>query len=398
MNALVLGGVGAMGVHVTPVLIASGVFKNIVVADLDLEKARRMAGQWGLPTAAAVGLDASDESALRQLMAGADVVVNALPKGLTLPVARATIAAGLPGIDLSSLSPELRALDEQARSAGTVYVAGCGSSSGLTNMLAKHGARLMEVVEAIEINFASFRAIALSPSSIRGVFWEFGPDSERGYFADGSFRQVALFEGMETIDFAPPICQQTVYIVPHSEAQTLPRNLGAKRVVVRGTFPPKVMRLMMSLVDYGFFKAEPVVINGSPVARRELMAQYLAQVPEAKDEPIWGYGLYVTVIGRSGSRRLQRTLWTTHPSCECPGWIGPEAWAKCVALPLAVGSLLLARHEYAGCGVDAPEAFLPAAPLLEALRKYGLEVHESEQELHEAPPSMTLTEPALSKN
>ena len=59
-------------------------------------------------------------------------------------------------------------------------------------MMAKHGIRDMDKVESIEISFASFRSIALSPASIHGVFWEFGPDSVRGYFADGAYKQVPL--------------------------------------------------------------------------------------------------------------------------------------------------------------------------------------------------------------
>jgi saccharopine dehydrogenase-like NADP-dependent oxidoreductase len=367
-----------MGVQATPELAGSGLFDRVVVADIIRPKARQMAAAWKLPPEAAVGLDAADEAALAGLMAGAAVVVNALPKSYTLPVARAAIAARVPTIDLSSLSAELHALDPLARAAGALYVSGCGSSSGLTNIMAKHGARGLDAVESIDIDFASFRAIALSPASIRGVFWEFGPDSARGYYAAGGFRPAALFEGARQAAFAPPIGEQTVYYVPHSEVHSLPRNLGAQAVAVRGTFTPKAMRLMRALVDYGFFAPEPVQIAGQTLDRRELIAAYLAQAPEAREEPVWGYGLHVEVAGRQGGRRVRRRLWTSHPASE-PGWAGPAAWARCVALPLVAGALLLARGDYAGCGVDAPEAFLPAEPFLEAVRARGLEVHEREE-------------------
>ena len=88
MKVVVLGGVGAMGAQATPELAASGLFDQVVVADIDLPKARQMAADWGLPPSAAVALDAGDAAALAGLMAGAAVVVNALPKGFTLPVER----------------------------------------------------------------------------------------------------------------------------------------------------------------------------------------------------------------------------------------------------------------------------------------------------------------------
>jgi saccharopine dehydrogenase-like NADP-dependent oxidoreductase len=239
----------------------------------------------------------------------------------------------------------------------------------------------MDEIEDIEISIASFRSIALSPSSIHGVFWEFGPRSVRGYFADGAYHPVSLWDGVRTIDFTEPIGQQKVFVLPHSEPHTLSRNLGAKRVVVRGTFTPKVMRLMHTLVDYGFFESEPVTVSGQPISRQELITQYLIQVPEANQEPIWGYGLHVCVTGRKAGLRLRRTLWTTHPSAQVPGWSGPDAWAKCVAMPLVAGSLLLARGEYEGTGVDAPEAFLPTKAFLSELEPLGLHVHEKEEEV-----------------
>ena len=376
MKVVVLGGVGAMGLHTTPALAASGQFTEVVLADIDVVKARAQAEAWRLPPESVVALDAGDEAALVQLMAGAAVVVNALPKPFVLPVARAALATRVPTIDLSSLSPALRALDAEARGVGALYVAGCGSSSGLTNMLAKHGARGLDRVETIDIAFASFRAMALSPASIRGVFWEFGPDTPRGYFAAGVYQPAGCFAGAQLVEFAPPIGPQTVYYVPHSEVESLPRNLAAPSVAVRGTFTPKAMRLMQALADYGFFAPGSVEIAGQPMERRELIAAYLAQVPEARDEPVWGYGLHVTVTGWQGGERVRRRLWTEQPPAETPGWSGPAAWARCVAAPLVAGALLLARGAQQGTGVDAPEAYLPAEPFLALVQAQGLAIHE----------------------
>lgn len=379
MKAVILGCVGAMGIQATAELVAAGRFDRIVVADVDIARARRMAEIWGLPQEDVMHLDASDQAALEQLMSGGPaVVVNALPKGFTLQVAKAAIAAKAPAIDLSDISADLRGLHEEAQAAGATYVSGCGSSSGLTNMMAKHGSRGMDEIESVEIDFASFRAISLSPASVDGVFWEFGPQVTRGYYADGAYHKVNLWDGAKVVDFPPPIGTQTVYIVPQSETHTLPRTLGAKSVTVRGCFTAKAMRLMHSLVEFGFFEPEPVQINGAAISRRELIKQYLVQAPQAMDEPAWGYGLHVEVVGKQASRTIKRTLWTTHPLSDQPGWDGPEAWARCVALPLVAGALLLAEGNYAGAGVDAPEAFLPTEPFLAELASRGLCVHETE--------------------
>lgn len=383
MKALILGAVGAMGAYASPEIISSGRFDQIIIADIDLAKARQMAANWGLPVEAVVTLDASNQAALQQLMTnGPVVVINALPKTFVLNVARAAIATtNVKVIDLSSISPDLRALNEEAVAAGVTYVAGCGSSSGLTNIMAKHGARHMGEIESIEISFASFRSIALSPASIHGVFWEFGPDSVRGYVADGHYKQIPLWAEPREIEFPEPYGRLMVHVVPHSGPRTLSRNLNAKRVVVRGTFTPKVMGLMRSLIEYGFFEAEPVIINNRPISRRELIGDYLAQVPQANQEPVWGYALNVEVFGMVSGQRLQRTLYTTHPSADQAGWSGSDAWAKCVALPLVAGSLLLADGNCTGLGIDAPEAFLPSDPFIAELRRRDLCVHETVKEI-----------------
>ena len=359
MKAVVLGCVGAMGVHASNELIASGLFDQIIVSDLDISKARQMASRWGLPDEAVVCLNASDQTMLRQLMAGSpDVVVNALPKGLTLPVAEAVIATGVRAIDLSDISPELLTLNQAAQDAGAVYVSGCGSSSGLTNMLAKHGARGMDEIESIEIDFASFRSIALSPASVDGVFWEFGPHVRRGYHAEGAYREVKLWDGAKTVDFQGLIGRQTVYIVPQSETHTLPRTLGAKKVTVRGTFTPKAMQLMRSLSDYAAFEPAPVTINGSSIVRRELFKQYLVQTPQANEEPVWGYALHVQVTGKQGDRTLERTLWTTHPSPEQPGWSGPDAVDEVRSIASCSGSFVVGSRKLQRHGHRCPRGFL----------------------------------------
>jgi lysine 6-dehydrogenase len=382
MKAVVLGCVGAMGTHASSELISSGLFDQVIVADLDLPKARQMARAWNIPEEWAVFLDASDQQALERLMAGSPaVVVNALPKGFTRRMVEATIATGARAIDLSDISSDLLALDDRVRAAGAVYVAGCGASSGLTNMMAKHGARGMDEITSVEISFASFRSIALSPASVDGVFWEFGPQVTRGYYANGAYHRVNLWDGARCIEFPAPIGPQTVYIVPQSETHTLPRTLGAKNVTVRGAFTPKAMRLMHSLTEFGVFEPEPVSVDGKEVARRDLIKQYLVQVPQANEEPVWGYALHVEVTGCQSQRQLQRTLWTTHPSADQPGWSGPAAWARFVALPLVAGALLLAAGDFTGMGVDAPEAFLPTGSFLSELAARGLQVHETERDL-----------------
>jgi saccharopine dehydrogenase-like NADP-dependent oxidoreductase len=322
---------------------------------------------------------ASDKGAVRELIQGHSVVINGLSHEFSMNVVEAAIEAGAHGIDLNTGDREFQ-LDSQAKEAGVAYDKGCGATPGVTNLLAKHGAREMDAVEEIHISFAAFRAFGLSPALLWVRLWEFAPDEpDRTYYEDGKFHQVPPFAGERFIEFPEPIGRQAVYFVPHGETRTLPKNLGAKRVYTRGTFPPKVMRMVRSLLEYGFFREEPISIRGLMISPRELIMEYLREAPEAKEQDIWAYGLHVEMLGQRGTQRLKRTLWTTHPGMD--RWGIPGAYAKNVGIPLAVGAELLARGEHSTPGVNAPEAFFEPPAFFEELKKRGIEVHESEEVL-----------------
>ena len=76
-----------------------------------------------------------------------------------------------------------------------------------------------------------------------------------------------------------------VYFVPHGETRSFPPNLNVKRVFVRGTFTPKDMRLMRSLIEYGFFDTNPIKINGTEISPKDLIIRALLQMPEATVTP-----------------------------------------------------------------------------------------------------------------
>jgi saccharopine dehydrogenase-like NADP-dependent oxidoreductase len=135
------------------------------------------------------------------------------------------------------------------------------------------------------------------------------------------------------------------------------------------------MRFLRVILEYGFYRTEPIHIDGAMIGPRQLLTQYLLQVPEGNEQDIWGYGLQVDVLGRRDGKTLKRSYYTTHPGMD--RWGVPGAYAKNVALPLAVGVRLLMQGEQLNYGVAAPEALLPSAPFFEMLAAREIELHES---------------------
>jgi saccharopine dehydrogenase-like NADP-dependent oxidoreductase len=380
MKALILGAVGEMCTPATKDLVKRKIFSDLTLADINIEKLMKLAKELKVPKEKVTKLDASDSKAMRKIMKGKEVVVNGLPKPFALEVLKAALELKISSCDLGSPDDRMIALDSKAKDLEVSYVAGMGATPGITNLMARHATDALDEVDEIHVSFAAVRPFALSPALLDTILWEFEPElPTRIYYQNGEFYPVPPFSGERQIEFPYPIGPQKVYFVPHGETRSFPRNLGAKRVYVRGTFTPKGMRLMRSLLEYGFYDENSIQIQDLNISPKELIMQALLQMPEANHkEDLYAYGLNVEVIGRKWTKRVKRTYWTTHPSMA--EWGTPYAYSNNVGLPLGICAQMIARGEVQK-GVNAPEAMLEPAVFFDELAKRGIRVHYKEESI-----------------
>lgn len=381
MRALFLGAVGEMCTPATKDLIKRKIFSKVTLADINIEKLGKIAKELKVPREKAVKLDAKKPKELRKLMKNNDVVINGLPKPFALDVLKAALEQKVSCCDLGSPDDRMLALDSKAKELGVAYVAGMGATPGITNLMAKHGTDAIQEVNEIHVSFAAVRPFALSPALLDTILWEFEPGlPTRTYFKDGEFFPVPPFTGERLIEFPNPVGPRKVYFVPHGETKSFPVNLKAKRVYVRGTFTPKCMRLMRSLLEYGFFDTEPIAIKNIKISPKDLIIKALLQMPEANQkEELFAYGLNVEIMGKKWDRLVKRTYWTTHPSMS--DWGIPYAYSNNVGLPLGVCAELIAEGQ-SKKGVNAPEAMLNPDLFFDRLAQRGIIVHYKEESLH----------------
>src|ERR1051326_4312358 len=219
MRIIVLGGCGEMGSEATRDLARTSEFEEIVVADLNLEKAQALAAELGGGRVRAEKVDASDEEALSERLRGFDVVANCTTYHFGLNVTRAAIRAGVNYLDLGGLfnTPRQLELDAEARAAGVTVCLGCGATPGVTNLMARRAADQLDEGEEVHVAFASPRSIAPSPGLLDTVLDEFSPGSRRFFWRAGEFVEVAGFSGERRVRFEEPVGAVEVYFVPHSE-------------------------------------------------------------------------------------------------------------------------------------------------------------------------------------
>src|SRR5947209_7294636 len=89
MRVIVLGGCGEMGTEATRDLARTSEFEEIVVADVNLPKARALAEELGGGRVRAERVDAGDEQSLSERLRGFDVVANCTTYHFGLTAARA---------------------------------------------------------------------------------------------------------------------------------------------------------------------------------------------------------------------------------------------------------------------------------------------------------------------
>ena len=388
MRAVILGGCGSMGSEATRDLATTSDFDEITIADLNKEKALGLASSLNASTGRdqmrAAYVDASDEDALVAVIRGHDVVVNTMTYHFGLQATRAAIRAGVSYLDLGGLhnTPKQLALDDEARAAGVAIILGCGATPGVSNILARRGANELDAVEAIHIAFASHRSIAPSPGLLDTILDEFSPEASRFFYKDGGLVQVQPFDGAQFITFLPPVGEQEVYFVPHSETHTLPRFIGKglRRVDVRGAWRPETMQALRLFLNYRLITSDAVQVNGTHLRAKEFLRAHLLQAEangNARDEGDWAFLLYVEVKGMRAGREAYRIYRTSHPGMS--EW-GQQATAKMTGIPASIAAQLLAHGAVLGKGVMAPEAAFEPARFIAELARRGIRVEERLEE------------------
>jgi saccharopine dehydrogenase (NAD+, L-lysine-forming) len=374
-RAIVLGGCGRMGTGSVQLLVADDECDRVGVADARADRlGHRLPTDSKLETP--VTLDVNDRDELIRLVAGYDVVVNAVGPyyrhGTT--VLDAAIAAGVDYVDLcDDLEPTRRMLDrsEAAAAAGVTAVVGCGTSPGATNMTVAAAAEgFDEILEAriswvVPMQDAGGLAVGLHALHML-VSEVYRVTDGRGEFGAANTRAY-------DVDFPAPYRAIRVYEVGHPEPYTLHREFPTLRTVwnAGAVFPFWAMERLLAAATLGLADDEPLRLGDQDIAPgRIAIALDVRHRDRNRDLPLGPELSYarVDVVGRTGD--AERTETYLAPDRMSEGAGGGAA----VAAGLVAGGETKARG-----GVFAPEsAFVPAS-YFAAMERAGLHIQKLEQ-------------------
>ncbi len=376
MSRIAVLGAGAMG-SAAAVLLARHPDVELLVIDVDEGRAARVAERVG---ARARGFDAH-AGELPSVLKDVSAVAACLPYRLNVEVMEAALAAGCHYADLGGLyhvTLKQWELDERFRDAGLSAVMGIGSAPGITNVLARLGADMLDAGSVRSIDLVN-GSVDLSegggefgvPYSAETILDEFTLPAV--VFEDGELREVPAGSGVIDWEFPEPVGTQPAMYTLHSEPATLPRTIpGVRNVRWRLALPRPIHEGFAFLVRVGLASRDPVLTPGGPVVPREVLVAVLDQLSVAEVEPADREVIDVRVAGAThGAPAVYQALASFRPSPE-----GLSAGAFGTAIPIAVTARWLAEGRVAP-GVHPPETAFESGAFVADLEREGVEVEGS---------------------
>lgn len=358
MKIVILGGCGDMAKVAVNLLVAEKDVEELVIADIDLKKAEKMASELG-PKVKAKKVDANDRNSVIDAVKGCAVALGFIGPFYKFEhkIADACIDAGTPYVSIMDdydAYLEVIKLDEKAKKAGITCICGLGNSPGITNLLAKKGYQSMDEPERINVQWAGGSNEAVGPANVRHVLHIFSGHTLQ--WLDGREVRVKTGTNKKIVEFPAPMNKLPVYYTGHAESVSVPRNLkGLKEVTLHGGIhPPYIARLATLFGNLGL---------SNTAKKRDRLAKILVPI-----EGLFAAGGIDKSVFRIDAYGKKKGKPVHHY------YTGVGHIADITSIPAVEGALMIARGELKKPGIHAAESALDPADFLPRLEKRGIEL------------------------
>jgi saccharopine dehydrogenase-like NADP-dependent oxidoreductase len=389
MRLLILGA-GGVGSAAARIAARRTFLTHVVVADYDLARAQAAVAGVKDDRFTAARLDASDQSAIEQLLAAEriDAVLGATDPRFTMPIFRAALARNVHYLDMAmslsqphpsdpyrqtgvKLGDEQFALADEWAASGRLALVGMGVEPGLADVFARYAAdSLFDSIDEAGVRDGANLEVAgfeFAPSfSIWTTIEEcLNPpviyEKDRGWFTTEPFSEPEVFDFPEGI--GPVECVN----VEHEEVLLIPRWVDVNRATFKYGLGEEFIDVLKTLHKLGLDRTEKVRVGGSEVSPRDVVAACLPD-PASLGDRMTGKtcaGLWVRGTGKDGQPR-STYLYHVVDNEQTMREYGSQAVVWQTAVNPVVALELIAEGAWTGSGVLGPEAF-PADPFLDLL-------------------------------
>ena len=373
-------GAGMMGCATVYDLTRAKNVKQVVVGDFDLERAKKVAREYGAGKAKAVFVDVRQTGALAKLLESSEAVLNCTQYYWNLAVMKAALKARVNYLDLGGLFYTTRKqlkLDKEFRKIGKLGILGIGSAPGIANVMVRYLADQLEKVNFAGVfngsrDFQTYPDTLTFGFSIATILDELtiAPMA----FTKGRFEEQEHFSGAEPMTFPKPIGKLVMRHSIHSEVATLPlsfKQKGIKESSFKINYDPQLIVAVRMLKSMGLLEQKPVPVQGKEIVPRTLVEQVLKSRPPSGKSPKDVETIRVVVRGKKDGNAKTLTLDATARYTTKPNF---SAVARDTGFPISIAAQMIASGVIRTKGVRAPETAIPARDFLKECDRRGIRI------------------------
>jgi lysine 6-dehydrogenase len=285
MNIVVAGGAGLTGQCAVRDLLRNKKVEKVIVADFDTSSLDRLREKLGEANGrlSFEKVDVRDRASTATLLAGCDVVINAVQYYFNLDVMSAALAAGVHYLDFGGLYhttlEQMKQFGEKFREKGLLGIAGMGAQPGVSNLMVRYALESLDTASSVEI-LDGWRDLTKSDSP---MYFTWSPQTffdesslEAIVFKNGKYETRPAFSEPQKVKFPAPVGEVEVFLSLHSELATIPDSFashGVKNLVWKeGGADFWKIKL---LADLGLTSNEKISVDGMEIAPRRFFLKLL---------------------------------------------------------------------------------------------------------------------------
>ena len=353
---------------------------NVTVADIDATSLKKLEKDSKVKR---IRKDLSDPAEVKKLVAGYDMVINAMPGFMGFRTLKAIIEAGKNVVDIAFFIEDPFLLDKLARKMNVTAIMDCGVAPGMCNVLIGYVNHLLDETENVAYYVGGLPEIREWPYEYKAVFSPVDVIEE--YTRPARF----IENGLPVTK--PPLSEPERMYFPgvgtleafNSDGlRSLLHTVKARNMKEKTLRYPGHIEKMAVLKDTGFFSQEPVEIQGKMIRPIDFTAKLLFPKWKLNEGEVDITVMKVVVEGRKGRKKLRYTydlLDRYDPVTGIHSMARTTGYTATVALNMINDGL------YTHKGISVPE-YIGSQPecvkyMLQGLKKRGVIYRETIEEI-----------------
>ena len=348
MKIIVLGS-GLVGAPMALDLATDPQFE-VTVADLSAESLQKCAVQQGRQDGPGRPFRSRQ---VKELVAGQDLALNAVPGFLGYQTLKAVIEAGKNVVDIAFFPEDPFLLDELAKKNKVTAIVDCGVAPGMSNVLVGHVHHLLDSTKSALIYVGGLPETRVWPYEYKAVFSPLDVIEEyirpARYVENGKLVVRPALSDAEYLNI-PGVSSLVAF---NSDGlRTLARTLDIPNMKEKTLRYPGHIEKIAVLRETGFFSQEPLEINGVRIRPLDFTAKLLFPIWKLQPGETDITVMQVVVEGELKGESVRYT-YDLFDRFDVPGNV--HSMARTTGYTATAAVRMLARGLYTRQGIIAPE-------------------------------------------